>query len=189
MSKRYGPWTQLRSRIAYRNPWLSIQEDKVIQPNGKRSTYAFLKKAPAIFVVAFTGKEIYLLQQFRYVLKKAIYEIPAGSVTGKAVLKNAKRELFEETGLRAQRWTRLGKHYDAPGHESAYITTYLAEDLDESSVHTRGQEGDESILSISKVSLPRLRTMIMHGKIECGLTLASLNYFFTYLRTVRHQNV
>lgn len=189
MPKRYGPWVKLGSTIKYKNSWISIQEDQVIQPNGKRSTYAFLKKAPAIFVVAFTGKDIYLLRQYRYVLKKAIYEIPAGSVAGRSVLKNAKRELLEETGIRASRWTRLGKHFDAPGHESAYIITYLAEGLDETSVHTHGQEGDESIQSIMKVPLSRLRTMIVKGKIECGLTLASLNYFFTYLRTVRHNNV
>lgn len=189
MPKRFGPWTQLSSRIKYKNSWISIQEDRVIQPSGKRGIYAFLKKVPGIFVVAFTGKEVYLLRQFRYVLKKAIYEIPAGTVTGGNLLQDAKRELLEETGMRAKRWTRLGKHYDAPGHESTYIYTYLAEGLDERSVNIQGQEGDESIQRILKVPLRRLRTMIVQGKIECGLTLASLNYFFNYLRIVRHKNI
>jgi 8-oxo-dGDP phosphatase len=190
MPKRFGPWTQLSSRIKYKNPWISIQEDKVIQPSGERSVYSYLKKPPGIFIVAFTGKEIYLLRQFRYVLKKAIYEIPAGTATRTMnALHDAKRELLEETGMRAKRWTRIGKHYNAPGHETTYIITYLAEELDERAVNKQGQEGDESIQRILKVSLRRLRTMIVQGKIECGLTLASLNYFFNYLRIVRHKNI
>lgn len=189
MPKRFGPWTQLRSKITYRNPWISIQEDQVIRPDGKRSIYSFLRKPPGLFIVAFDGKGVYLLTQYRYPLRRPILEIPAGVMQGNNPLQNAKRELLEETGIRAKRWTRLGKHFDAPGHESTYIITYLAEGLDETSVHSRGQEGDEGIQSILKVSLPRLRTMIVQGKIECGLTLASLNFFFNYLLTVRHKNV
>lgn len=187
--QRFGPWTRLSSKVKYKNSWISIQEDRVIQPDGSKGVYAYLRKVPGIFVVAFTGTEVYLLRQFRYVLRKSIYEIPAGTVNSKNFLQVAKRELFEETGMHAKQWTRLGKHYIAPGHESTCIITYLAEGLDEKSVSIDGQEGDESIQAVMKVSLPKLWKMIHEGKIECGLTLAALNYFFSYLRVVRKQKI
>ena len=168
MVKRFGPWAQLSSQEKYKNAWISIHEDRVIQQNGKKGVNAYRKKVTGIFVVAFTGTEVYLLRQFRYVLRKSIYEIPAGTANTKNFLQVAKRELFEETGMHARKWTRLGKHYIAPGHESTQIITYLAEVLDEKSVSIDGQEDDESIQAVMKVSLPRLWKMIQKGKMKGG---------------------
>lgn len=189
MPKRFGPWTQLSSRIKYKNPWISIQEDKVIQPDGKRGSYAFLRKSPGAFIVAFDGKGIFFVRQYRYALKKYILDLPAGVIKGKDYLKNAKRELFEETGIRAKKWLRLGKFYNSPGHENTFIVTFLAEQLDVKQLSIRRQEGDESIKGIVRIILPELQKLIQNGQIECGLTLASLNYFFNYLRLVRNKNL
>ena len=181
MPKRYGPWTQLKSTIRYKNPWISIQEDQVIQPGGEKSIYAFLQKSPGVFIVAFNGRGIFLLRQYRYAIRRAIYEIPAGVIQGTDHLSNAKRELFEETGIRAQTWKRLGRYFTAPGHEQTENYAYLATDLDTRTVTKARQEGDESFQAITCVSFPRLRQMLRNGEVQCGITLAALSLFFNHL--------
>jgi ADP-ribose pyrophosphatase len=188
MTKRYGPWTQLRSKIAYRNRWITIQEDAVIRPDGRRGTYSFLQKPPGIFVVAFDGKGVYLLKQYRYALRRAILEVPAGVMQGKNPLQNAKRELFEETGIRAKSWKRLGHYFIAPGHEQTRIYAYLASNLDTRSVSMARQEGDESILDIIYVPLPKLRQMLRNGDVPCGITLAALSLFFNHLALTKKRS-
>ena len=173
MSKHIGPWTRLHSKEIYRNSFIRIQEDIVLRPDGKRGVYAFLQKSPGIFIVPFTGKEVYLVRQFRYVLQKHLLEFP-----GKNFVANAKRELLEETGIRAKRWTRLGKFYHAAGHETTYMIAYLAEELDVSQLRTSNQEGDESIQKIVRLTIPKLKRAVRDGQVECALTLAALSYFF-----------
>lgn len=181
MPKHFGPWTQLRSKITYRNPWIRIQEDAVVRPDGKRGMYAFLQKPPGLFVVAFDGSGVYLLRQYRYAIRRAIYEIPAGVMQGKNPVQNAKRELFEETGIRASHWKLLGKYFVAPGHEQTQVYAYLATSLDTSGVSSARQEGDESIQDVIRVSLSKLRRMLKNGDVECGISLAAFSLFFNHL--------
>jgi 8-oxo-dGTP pyrophosphatase MutT (NUDIX family) len=181
MPKRYGPWTQLRSKITYRNSWISIQEDQVIRPDGKRGLYAFLKKPPGVFIIAYDKRGIYFLKQYRYAIKRAIYELPAGVVQGKNILQNAKRELFEETGITAKSWLRLGVYYTAPGHEVTYCYAFLATILDLSRMSKKRQEGDESILRITQIPIPKLRRMLQQSSIHCGISVAALGLFFNHL--------
>ncbi|MDP2790000.1 MAG: NUDIX hydrolase [bacterium] len=188
MPKHYGPWTQLRTKITYRNPWISIQEDTVIQPGGAKSIYAFLQKSPGVFIVAYDGRGIYLLRQYRYAIRQAIYEIPAGVVQGTNYLANAKRELFEETGIRAAQWRKLGTYFTAPGHEQTCTYAFLATNLNTSNISKARQEGDESILDITYVPLSKLRQMLRNGEVQCGITLAALALFFNHLALTKKRS-
>jgi 8-oxo-dGTP pyrophosphatase MutT (NUDIX family) len=180
MKKVKNPWRTLKSKRIYENPWIKIQEDKVIQPGGQKGIYSFLIKPPGAFVIAHEDDSIYFLKQFRYVIKKWIYELPAGVIVGKDNLANAKRELFEETGIKAKKWKLLGGYYCAPGHETTRDYAFLATNLDTSSIRI-AQEGDESILSVEKIKISKLRKMLAAKKIECGISLAALSLFFNYL--------
>ncbi|MFA6271581.1 MAG: NUDIX hydrolase [Patescibacteria group bacterium] len=172
-------WKKLNSKIVYSNPWIKVHEDQVLMPNGKESIYGYLEKNQGCFVIALDNEEnIYLVKQFRYALQKAILELPAGTAGDEDMLERAKAELLEETGIEAKEWKKLGGFFVAPGHESTYINVYLATDLDLSKLSTSGQDDEESILDIVKVSLPELMKMLIEGKIECGISIAALNLFF-----------
>ena len=174
----YLPWKKLSSKIVYQNPWIKVHEDKVIRPDGKEGLYAFLSKPAAVFILA-KNKDgfFYFIRQYRYPLKKYIYEIPAGVVNSKNYLVNAKRELKEETGLSAKKWISLGKFYIAPGHENVAAHPFLALDIDENKLTKDNQEGDESIQKIVKLSTKQIKKYINTGKIECGITLATWNLY------------
>jgi 8-oxo-dGTP pyrophosphatase MutT (NUDIX family) len=106
-----NPWKKLSSRIAYTNPWMTIREDKVIRPDGKKGIYGLmLAPGPSVFVIALTkDKKIYLVKQFRYTFQKPSWELPAGNAGKDKPLAAAKRELWEETGLTANHWKLFGK--------------------------------------------------------------------------------
>ena len=169
----------MESKLIYQNSWIKLWGDKVIRPDGKKGIYTYLEKPPGVFVIAYEDNSIYFLRQFRYVLKKAIIELPAGVVVGHNYLANAKRELFEETGIKAKNWKLLGKTYCAPGHETTREYSFLATGLDTKNIRI-AQEGDESIISVEKIKIPKLRQMLATGKIECGISLAALSLFFNY---------
>ncbi len=172
------PWKTLSSKIVYQNPWIKIHEDKVIRPDGKEGLYAFLSKPAAVFILA-KDKDgfFYFIRQYRYPLKKYIYELPAGVVDDHRYLTNAKRELKEETGLSAKKWVSLGKFYVAPGHENVAVHSFLALTVDEHLLSQKNQEGDESIQKIIKLSTTQVKKYINSGKIECGITLATWNLY------------
>ena len=172
-------WEKINSKIIYENSWFKIYEDDVIKPDGKKGIYGFLERPLCNFIIAMDNNDcVYLINEFRYPLQKNILQLPAGGIDNRDIIEQAKKELFEETGIIATKWERLGGFYVAPGHETSYINVFLAQDLDISKLKTSWQENDEAILEIIKVTLPELRDMLVAGKIECGITIAALNLFF-----------
>lgn len=131
MKNNKSPWKKLSSKIVYRNPWISIQEDKVIKPSGQLGIYTYVNRCNSVIIVPLTDKkEVYLVRQWRYPMEKETIELPWGGVDkGETLLRAAKRELKEETGLTANKWVNLGKVdvLGSYGNEIAYI--YLAKEL------------------------------------------------------------
>lgn len=107
---------------------------------------------PAVGIVAITDEgNVVLVEQFRPPVGKPVVELPAGlagDVQGQedeALLEAARRELLEETGYRAQRWTELGMGYSSPGLTDEAIVLYLAEEL-EKQTEGGGDEHEEIVL-------------------------------------------
>jgi ADP-ribose pyrophosphatase len=174
-------WKTNGSKLIYKNPWIVLKEYAITYPNGRPGIYGVVEKGPGIAVVALNQKgEIYFTKQYRYTVNQVLLEIPAGAIArGESELASARRELFEETGIKAKRYTRLGSFYTALGHENAEIIAFLAEGLDESKLTHANKEHDEGILEVMAFPLSKVKQLIRHNKIHCGITLASLNLLFT----------
>jgi 8-oxo-dGTP pyrophosphatase MutT (NUDIX family) len=108
-----------------------LREDQVITPGGKQGIYGVVETTPAIAIVPLTSNlETYLIGQYRYTLDLYSWEIPEGGASkDESPLEAAKRELREETGLEAKKWTPLSSLYTSNSitNEIGYI--YLAEEL------------------------------------------------------------
>ncbi|MBU1178431.1 NUDIX hydrolase [Patescibacteria group bacterium] len=174
-------WKKLSSKIVYKNQRLQLREDTVIRPDGKRGKYSIVERPPVNFVIALDQKgSIFFIKEYRYPIKKTILQLPAGT-TDKNIscLVSAKKELFEETGLKAKSWEKLGKFYIGPGHENIYANIFLATKLNVSQLNKSTQPKDELILKVIKLPIAKIRQLISSGKIECGITLAALNLYFS----------
>jgi ADP-ribose pyrophosphatase len=73
---------------------------------------------------------ILLVRQYRLAARQSMWELPAGTVDpGEKPLQTARRELVEETGYRAKKWTKLAEFYPSPGFLTEKMTIYLATGL------------------------------------------------------------
>ena len=174
-------WKTLKSKTVYKNKWLSVIEDDVITPGGHKGIYGYLDKSSGIYIIAEDSDgSIFLIKEYRYVLKEVITQIQSGTMNSDDFTSEAKRELEEETGIIAGNITYLGDFYMAPGHETTKAVVVLATDLDVSNLKTDDQDSDESIMEIFKVNIEDLKKLLLEGKIKCGITIAALNLYFLY---------
>jgi ADP-ribose pyrophosphatase len=106
---------------------------------------------PAVGIVALTNDEkVVLVEQMRPAVNATLVELPAGlagDISGteqEPLLDAAKRELLEETGYAATKWTELVSGYSSPGLTDELIVLFLAEDL--TKVAAGGGDASESIV-------------------------------------------
>ena len=124
MKKEMNPWTIISSEEKYDNPWINLTEYQVINPNGGKGIYGKVHfKNLAIGIIPINkNDEIILIGQYRFPLDVYSWEIPEGG--GKLdinPLDSAKRELLEETGLKANKWTKLMEmHLSNSDHWSSF---------------------------------------------------------------------
>src|SRR3569833_373366 len=128
-----GARQTVSSREVYRTAWIHVREDQVISPRGAPAVYSVVDGVPAVAVVALTADgRVYLVGQHRYPINQYSWELPAGGVDhDEPPLEAARRELREETGLRADTWIALGRHHPANSATSFEMYVFLACDLSE----------------------------------------------------------
>jgi ADP-ribose pyrophosphatase len=114
---------------------------------------------------------IVIERQYRHAAGQFLYEVPAGKVDGgEDRLAAAKRELIEETGFRAKKWTKLTRYFASPGFLGEWMQVFLAEKL---AAGDAQPEADEK-LEIYMVPLSEVLRLIGAGEIRDGKTLVSV---------------
>jgi 8-oxo-dGTP pyrophosphatase MutT (NUDIX family) len=108
-----GHWTIVSSDAMYSNPWISVREDRVTGPNGETGLFGIVTMLPGVTVLPIdTNGNVYLIKEFQYAVgRDTIEAISGGYKQGEDRLEAAKRELKEETGLTATKFTYVG-HLD-----------------------------------------------------------------------------
>lgn len=148
---------------------LHVKKDTVRLPSGKLTGREIIRHIGAVCVIPVTDdNEVIVERQYRYPIDRVITEIPAGKLDSREEdrLSAAKRELLEETGITADRWTDLGPYYGAPAYSDEYITMYLAQGL-----HQGEQKLDEGeFLDVVRIPLDELVEDAMNGKIPDAKT-------------------
>ena len=148
---------------------LHVVKDKILLPDGNTSFREFCLHKGAVAVVPVTDEnEVILVRQFRYAHHREFLEIPAGKFDfiGEDPLEAAKRELEEETGARADRYTDLGILDTTPALIDEKIHMFLAEGLSFGESHP----DEDEFLSVERIPLSELVDMVMAGKIRDGKT-------------------
>lgn len=164
-------------RIIHKNPWFSLEKHFTNRENN-HDVYFFLNKKPTVFIIAETNdQKIILIKEYRLPIGKTIWQLPAGMVDTNNPLLSARKELLEEAKITAAKWKRLGDFFVAPGHENTQIIVYVAKDLKREKSKSALEESN--IEKIKFFSKEEINSMIGANKIKCGITLASLNLYFS----------
>ena len=108
--KRHGPWSIRSSREVYKDPWIEVRKDEVIRPDGADGTHCVVNMKPGVSVLPLDDEGfVYLTEEFHYGVGRTTIESVSGGIeSGEDAPGTAARELEEELGIRATRWTELG---------------------------------------------------------------------------------
>ncbi|MTE14078.1 NUDIX domain-containing protein [Nocardia aurantiaca] len=170
----------VRSREVYANRWITLREDVVRQVDGEESIYAYIRKADFAIVIPWDGERFQLVEQYRYPLERRCWEFPGGAVAGESdPVAVARQELREETGLRAGRFTVLGKVAPAPATSTHYGYVVLATELTEGA-HER--EPSEMDMESAWFSRDEVESMIQEGAIVDAQSVAAYSLLLLHER-------
>lgn len=167
------PWKKLSSRIAFDNPWITVYEEHVINPGGGRSEYGRVHfKNQAVAIAPLDGRgNTWLVGQDRYVLGAFSWELPMGGAPlSESPLAAAKRELKEETGLTAGRWTETMRLHTSNSITDELGIIFVAEELTEG----EPEFGETEDITIRKLPLAEAIDMVRRGEITDAISVAAL---------------
>lgn len=166
-------WQTHTSDVRYDNPWINVTHRKVSAPTGKQGIYGVVHfKNTAIGVVPIDADGYtWLVGQHRYTLNQYEWEIPEGGAPpGESALAAAQRELREETGIVARRWTSLLRLHTSNSVTDEVARIFVAQDLS----HGDTAPDDTEILQVRRVPLEHAINMALDGSITDSLSMAAL---------------
>ncbi|MGA8296491.1 MAG: NUDIX hydrolase, partial [Acidimicrobiales bacterium] len=155
----------------FKASFFSVVSDTITAPDGERYERQIVRHPGAVAVVAMEGDEVVMIRQFRAPLGREILEVPAGKldVPGEPPLECAQRELAEEVGRQAARWSLLGEFDNSPGFTDEHTVCFLAESLREVERSTQGVE--EHFMTVEKVPLAKLWALVDSGELVDAKTI------------------
>lgn len=169
----HNPWTTLSTCHIYQNPWISLREDQVLNPKGGQGIYGVVSfKNKAIGIIPIDGEGYtYLVGQYRYALNEYSWEIPmGGGLVENDILESAKRELQEETGFTAAKWTNICRLHTSNSVTDEEGFVFLAQEL------TAGETAFEETedLQIKRVPFAEAVRMAMNNEITDAISVAGI---------------
>jgi len=161
-----------RKRI-FNGKLLKVCISKLKLPNGKTGYFEEIIHPQASLVVPFAEGRIVFIRQYRAVINKYIWELPAGILKpGETPYACAKREITEETGYLVRNLKKIGKIYTSPGFCDEIIHVFKADCVSKGCPE---RDADELI----RVRLIRKKEAIglfRGGKIQDAKTITALAF-------------
>lgn len=167
----------ISSKLAYTGPLFDVYTDYVREPEGEESRRDVIRHSGSVVILALDSSKnpadpmVVVERQYRHAAGQYMWELPAGrKEPEEAPLAGAKRELLEETGYTARRWSKLARFYVSPGFLAEWMQVYVAEGL--TSGQTRPDE--DEYIEFRQIPLSRALLWVETGKIIDAKTIVAL---------------
>lgn len=140
-------------------------------PDGRKAYFEEVEHSGAALVVPFFGKKVVFIRQYRGVIGKYIWELPAGTIDpGETPRACAKREVTEETGYRVSAVKKLGMIYTTPGFCTEKIHIFTAE----CDRRVPAERDADEVISVRHMSVNEIRSLFKKGKIVDAKTISAM---------------
>ena len=161
----------LTSREVYRGRILRVREDTVRLPNGKTAEREVAEHPGGVGILALDGGDVLLVRQYRYAFSRVLTEIPAGKrEPGEEPFVTAQRELREEIGATAGKWTELGALIASPGCYGEVLYLYMAQELTFGDTHP----DEDEFLDVVRMPFDRAVELCMTGELTDAKVVIAL---------------
>ena len=163
----------------YKGRQFSFFKERITLPHNVDTEMAFVRHpGSTVILPLFEDQTIGMIKQYRHVVNAYIYEVPAGTIdSGESPAQCAVRELEEETGYAASRFTPLGKTYLLPAYSDEISYIYLARDM------TRKVQNldEDEIIEVHRFKIQDILGMIDSGIIMDALSILAILRAIQYL--------
>lgn len=167
---------KISEKVDYECPYFKIVKNGFMVPGENKPIYWYLlKRNSYVAILAKEGNYLYMVELYRFPIEKKSLELPAGIIeNGETPRAAAKRELEEETGIIAKKFTFLGWYYAFVGMSDCKSHVFLAEDL---SFTNQKLDKSEYGMKIKKIKISEMENLIRKGKIRGE---HNINSFYIY---------
>jgi len=175
--------TKLKSQALFSGHFLHAFRDTVRLPDGSEATREYVTHPGAVMIIPLLeqpGQPLQLVmeRQYRYPVQQVMVEFPAGKLDpNESTLQCAQRELFEETGYRAQEWARAGVIHPVISYSTEFIEVWFAKGL---SLGEQNLDPGE-FLEVFLQTPEALQQDCLNGKVTDAKTLSGMFWLQYYL--------
>jgi 8-oxo-dGTP pyrophosphatase MutT (NUDIX family) len=158
-------WQRLASNVVHTSPWFEVRRDAVVRPDGGRDTYVHVVAPGSVTVLALDEDDMVVLtRQWIYTHGGTEWRLPGGGVdcADSDALCAARRELAEETGLRAAIWEPLGQIHGADTLSNHVDHIFLATGLTQGTALPGAGETD---LRVHRLPFRRALGLVLGGQL------------------------
>lgn len=168
-----NPWKITSEKEVYDNKWINVTEYQVINPSGNPGIYGKVHfKNIAIAIIPLDEHlNTYIVGQYRFAPDEYSWEVPeGGGPLGIDPLESAKRELLEETGLKASEWSEIQRMHLSNSVSDELSIIYLARGLEQ----FEPEPEDTEQLIVHKVHIDEAYRMVCDGEITDSAAVAGI---------------
>lgn len=172
----------LSSKTVYCGKVFWVTSDEVIEPGGIKAKRDIVRHNGSVVILAVDASkdpkdpDVLLIRQYRHAAGQFLLELPAGRIEpGEKLIPAAKRELLEETGFRAKRWSKLVRYYASPGFVAESMDILLAEDL--VAAPGEGTPDEDERIELLPTPLSEALRLALAGKLHDGKSLIGILFY------------